>query len=208
MKYILFDVGANWGHDSIQKTIQNREIITFAFEPTPKLFDHIKNVIANNKIEDRYNIYNYAVSDFIGAAEFKIAGQADWGCSSLNNFSDDLEKTWPGRTDFKVTEVINVEVITMKHFIKNICPVKIEKIDYFHCDTQGSDLKVLKGFEEYISTIKQGNIEVPNSESVKLYKENHSYEEAKEFLEQNGFEIYNTMQQQNEKNIYFRKIKQ
>lgn len=208
MKYILFDVGANWGHDSIQKTIQNPEIITFAFEPTPKLFDHIKNVIANNKIEDRYHIYNYAVSDFIGAAEFKIAGQADWGCSSLNNFSDGLEKTWPGRTDFKVTEVINVEVITMKHFIKNICPIKIEKIDYFHCDTQGSDLKVLKGFEEYISIIEHGNIEVPNSESVKLYKENHSYEEAKEFLEQSGFEIYNTMQQQNEKNIYFRKIKE
>jgi len=207
MKYILFDVGANWGHDSIQQTIQNPEIITFAFEPTPKLFDHIKNVIANNKIEDRYHIYNYAVSDFIGAAEFKIAGQADWGCSSLNNFSDGLEKTWPGRTDFKVTEVINVEVITMKHFIKNICPIKIEKIDYFHCDTQGSDLKVLKGFEEYISIIEHGNIEVPNSESVKLYKENHSYEEAKEFLEQSGFEIYNTMQQQNEKNIYFRKIK-
>jgi|688.fasta_scaffold06238_20 FkbM family methyltransferase len=204
MSYILFDVGANNGSDSIEKTRNNLDIITFAFEPTPRLYEIIKN--NTEDIKNRYFIYNYAVSDFIGNSKFNIAGHADWGCSSLNTFSDDLNQTWPGRFDFNVTEIINVEVITLKHFIDNICPITIKKIDYMHCDTQGSDLKVLKGLEEYITMIENGNIEVPDSESVKLYKENHSYDDAVLFLESNNFEIYNIAQQQNEKNLYFRKI--
>jgi FkbM family methyltransferase len=204
MNYVLFDIGANNGYDSIEKTRNNSQIITFAFEPTPKLYTEIKN--KTEDIRDRYFLYNYAISNFIGNADFKIAGHADWGCSSLNTFSDDLNKTWPGRSDFSVTEVINVQVITLKHFIDNICPIAITKIDYMHCDTQGSDLKVLEGLGEYITMVENGNIEVPDSESVKLYRENHSYDEAVLFLELNNFKIYNITQQQNEKNLYFRKV--
>lgn len=204
MSYILFDVGANNGSDSIEKTRSNLDIITFAFEPTPRLYEIIKN--NTEDIKNRYLVYNYALSDFIGIAQFNIAGQSDWGCSSLNTFSDNLDATWPGRSDFKVTETIDVEVITLKYFIDNLCPMKIDKIDYLHCDTQGSDLKVLKGAGEYINIIQNANIEVPDSEVVKLYKENHSYDDAVNFINANGFEIYNIAQQQNEKNIYFKRI--
>jgi FkbM family methyltransferase len=205
MSYILFDVGANYGSDSIEKTRNNLDIITFAFEPTPRLYEIIKN--NTEDIKNRYFVYNYAVSDFIGKAQFNIAGQSDWGCSSLNTFSDNLDVTWPGRSDFKVTEIIDVEVITLKYFIENMCHIEINKIDYLHCDTQGSDLKVLEGAGKYIKIIDSGNIEVPDSEAVKLYKQNHSYEEALRFLELNGFGVYDIGQQQNEKNLYFRKMR-
>jgi FkbM family methyltransferase len=199
-EYVLFDVGANRGTDSIERTRANKNYIAHAFEPTPILYEKLCQ--ATGDIKDRYHINKVAVSDFVGNAIFNIAGQADWGCSSLNTFSDNLDKTWPGRTDFKVTEKIQVNVITLESYIiKN----NISKIDYLHCDTQGSDLKVLKGLGQYLNIVKCGVIEVPNSEQVKLYKENHTFEEAKIFLENNGFKIYGILDQMNEKNVYFSK---
>ena len=199
---IMFDVGANWGTDSLDFIRNNNDWVCFAFEPTPQLFEHLVNASANFK--DRYFVYPYAISDFVGKANFNVAGQSDWGCSSLLEFSDNLDKTWPGRTDFVVTENIEVDVISLKYFIENIVPnIKIEKIDRFHCDTQGNDLKVLKGMAEYVSIIQHGVIEVPQSTEVMLYKNQHSFEEAVEFLQNNGFKISNINSQQNELNLCF-----
>ena len=199
---IMFDVGANWGTDSLDFIRNNNDWVCFAFEPTPQLFAHLVNASANFK--DRYFVYPYAISDFVGKANFNVAGQSDWGCSSLLEFSDNLDKTWPGRTDFVVTENIEVDVISLKYFIENIVPnIKIEKIDRFHCDTQGNDLKVLKGMAEYVSIIQHGVIEVPQSTEVMLYKNQHSFEEAVEFLQNNGFKISNINSQQNELNLCF-----
>ena len=198
----MFDVGANWGTDSLDFIRNNNDWVCFAFEPTPQLFEHLVNASANFK--DRYFVYPYAISDFVGKANFNVAGQSDWGCSSLLEFSDNLDKTWPGRTDFVVTENIEVDVISLKYFIENIVPnIKIEKIDRFHCDTQGNDLKVLKGMAEYVSIIQHGVIEVPQSTEVMLYKNQHSFEEAVEFLQNNGFKISNINSQQNELNLCF-----
>ena len=199
---IMFDVGANWGTDSLDFIRNNNDWVCFAFEPTPQLFAHLVNASAGFK--DRYFVYPYAISDFVGKANFNVAGQSDWGCSSLLEFSDNLDKTWPGRTDFVVTENIEVDVISLKYFIENIVPnIKIEKIDRFHCDTQGNDLKVLKGMAEYVSIIQHGVIEVPQSTEVMLYKNQHSFEEAVEFLQNNGFKISNINSQQNELNLCF-----
>lgn len=48
--------------------------------------------------------------------KFNIAGQADWGCSSLLEFSNGLDKTSPGRTDLKVTDTITVNTIRLDTF--------------------------------------------------------------------------------------------
>jgi FkbM family methyltransferase len=70
MSYILFDVGANWGVDSLGKTSGDGNVITYAFEPTPYHLDHLRANSAG--YADRYNIYPFAVSDFDGTANFKI----------------------------------------------------------------------------------------------------------------------------------------
>ena len=83
----------------------------------------------------------------------------------------------------------------------------IEEIEHLHIDAQGADLAVLKGLGEKISIVKSGVIEVPQSEEVKLYKLQHSKEEAMEFLKANGFEITSIKPQQNEDNIFFERKK-
>ena len=208
MSYILFDVGANDGSYSILELEKNKDAICFAFEPTPYLINNIKTKINERNLNDRYHLMPYAISNFIGKTAFNIAGQSDWGCSSLLEFSNNLDITWPGRTDFKVTETIDVEVITLKYFIENIIQTKIDKINYFHCDTQGSDLNVLQGMGEYIHLIEEGCVEAASSGDTQLYKNQHTIEDMKNFLIKNNFMITSTIpndQFNNEFNIYFKK---
>jgi len=207
MTKILFDVGANWGVDSLETIKNNPDWVCYAFEPTPRLAEHLRQ--ASAAFADRYHVYEYAISDENTDAVFNVAGQADWGCSSLLQFSDNLDKSWPGRTDFVVTEQIPVKVITLAYFFEKILPnlFVVPQIEYFHCDTQGNDLKVLKGMGHYISKIKRGVIEVPMSTNVMLYKGQHTKEEAVDYLEQNGFAIENFGVQQNELNVYFKNLR-
>ena len=202
---ILFDVGANHGTDSLPIIEHNSDWICFAFEPTPRLVEHLNYY--SRGFSDRYHIIPFAVSDFDGEAEFNISGQADWGCSSLLHFSDNLDTTWPGRTDFKVTETITVQVITLKTFIEKISPVSIQTIDYFHCDTQGSDLKVLQGMQEYIGMIKEGVVEAANKKDI-LYHNQNSVEDTNNYLIRHNFDtkVLSNDQHNNEVNIKFKKV--
>jgi len=201
---IMFDVGANYGTDSVDFIEKNAEWVCFAFEPTPHLINHLKQKTAS--FSSRYHIIPCAVSDFDGEANFHIAGQADWGCSSLLKFSEDTNKTWPGRNDFKVTEIINVRVITLKTFIENMSPIPISQIDRFHCDTQGSDLKVLKGMGDYISLIKEGVVEAANKTDI-LYKNQNTVADTTVFLLQKDFKTHTIINDifENEVNIIFKK---
>ena len=207
MPYVLFDIGANWGTDSLDKTRNDQNIITWAFEPTPELITHLTD--SSKDYADRYQIVPLAVSDFDGTAQFNVADIPghDWGTSSLNTFSENLDQTWPGRQDFKVTRTIEVQVSrfdTWYHTNK----INIDKIDYFHCDTQGSDLRVLHGMGDLIHLIQEGVVECARDDQVKLYKENHTLQEMLDFLSSQGFEIIRTEGNDswsNEINVYFRK---
>ena len=37
--YILFDVGANWGTDSLEITRDNKDYVSYVFEPVPTLLN-------------------------------------------------------------------------------------------------------------------------------------------------------------------------
>lgn len=174
----------------------------WAFEPTPYLINHLKN--SSKEFQEKYHIIPYALSNINEIADFHIAGHHDWGCSSLNIFSEGLETTWPNRKDFYFTETISVQVCRFDSWYENTNQT-FQQIDFFHCDTQGNDLKVLEGMGKYIDLIIDGVIEVPASNKVKLYKNQHNKEESVEFLKNNGFFIYKEIYQMNEINLYFKK---
>lgn len=183
---IIFDVGANTGV-STKHYISDTNFI-YAFEPIPQLVSTYLNPLKSTN----YFVIEKAVSDFDGYATFNIAKQDPsltdgslFGCSSLYEFSDNLEETWPGRQDFEVTQKIDVDVIRMDTFIKE---VRIAKIDYLHCDTQGNDLKVLKSFDQYIGFLKSGKIECVKKNSLYKKTDNH-LDSVIDFLKTNGFQI-------------------
>ena len=167
-------MGANNGSWGLQVAKRFPHIKVFAFEPTPLLCDVIRGKIAEDPLPN-YELVPCAVADMAGKAKFNVAGQADWGCSSLLDFSDGLDRTWPGRTDFKVTEVIEVDVIRLDTFIGER---GVTAIDFLHCDTQGSDLKVLASFGQRLGIVSKGEIETASSRSVALYQNQHTIEDV------------------------------
>jgi len=208
-KYLILDVGANQGHDGLRIAVANRSAHVIAFEPVPEMIQRIHaNFRALTEGPDgpisNYSLVQAAVADFEGKATFNVAGQADWGCSSLNTFADDLESTWPGRTDFRVTQQIRVQVIRLDRFLAR---VPLEVISYLHCDTQGSDIAVLRGLGEYRENLVEGVIECATSRTVALYKEQHLLEDACFEFARWGYEIRRITANDeylNEVNVHFR----
>jgi FkbM family methyltransferase len=198
-KRVFFDVGSNDGSTSVSIAQNDVNTIVFEFEPTPRL---VNEVTAKTSHLRNYILIDKAVSDFTGKAKFNIAGNADWGCSSLLEFSDKSQTEWIGRTDFKVTEEVEVDVITLRDFI---IENNIEKIDWMHIDTQGSDLNVLKGLGDKIDIVMGGVMEAANKEDILYYGQN-TKDECISFLNNNGFvitEISSNDRFDNEINICF-----
>jgi hypothetical protein len=151
-----------------------------------------------------------AISDYDGESTFYVADRdpvGDWGASSLYPFVDEVSQTWPGRRDLVTTRTVTVKVSRFDTWYKSQ-GLNLEKIDYFHCDTQGSDLRVLKGMGDYVRLIQEGVVECARDEAGKLYKENHTVAEMKDFLSEHGFAVFHEQlndQWSNELNLYFRK---
>jgi len=222
-KFILFDVGANTGGDSLNITKADPEVEAWAFEPVPSLYQYLD--IARQQgfthhygwtpeepgesYADRYHLYPLAMSDYDGESEFYVAGgiEGDFsnGASSLFPFAENLDKTWPGRRDFQTVDKIKVQVSRFDTWYKN-SNLNLDRIDFFHCDTQGADLRVLKGMGDFVQLIKEGVVECPRDEQAKLYVESHTQEEIEDFLNDNGFiitRIEGNDPWANERNLYF-----
>jgi FkbM family methyltransferase len=198
-RLVLFDVGAHDGTTFAGLARALPWIHVYAFEPTPELAAVIERAHSNL---GNYHLVRKAIGETPGKARFNVVGRGDWGCSSLLDFSDGLERTWPGRTDFEVTRTIEVDVMRLDTFVAER---GISRIDFLHVDAQGVDLQVLRSLGEHIALVKGGVIEVPQSAEVKLYRGQHTREEALEFLRAHGFEIRDVIPQQNEDNVYFRR---
>jgi FkbM family methyltransferase len=195
-KIVIFDVGANSGDNFIELT-RLPWIEVHAFEPTPEL---VKIIHEKSNGRSNYILNEVAISDFEGELEFNVAGQGDWGCSSLLEFSEDLSETWIGRDDLKVTNKITVNTIKLSTYVKR---KKLNKIDLLHIDVQGHDLVALKSLEEFIEIVHSGVVEVPINDKVKLYKNQHNKIEMLELLKNSNFQIRKVLSQQNEENLFF-----
>lgn len=187
---LVLDVGANNGEAGLGLALQNKGMHVIAFEPVPEMANSI-TMNYNKAVEihgpiPNYSLVKVAISDFDGDATFNVAGQSDWGCSSLNTFAEGLDQTWPGRTDFKVTHTIPVKVARLDTFLKTL---SVKLIAHLHCDTQGSDLKVIAGMGNYRKCLIQGVIECATSRSVALYEDQHTIEDVVLDFLRWGFEI-------------------
>lgn len=200
---LILDVGANQGTDGLRLAQANPQLHVIGFEPTPMLVALISQKVRQAGLQN-YSLVPSAVGSFDGQASFHVAGQGDWGCSSLNTFAEGLDKTWPGRTDFKVTESIEVQVLRLDSFLASL---DFDSIAYMHCDTQGSDLDVLRGLGRFRENLQRGVIECASARSVALYREQHLLEDACFEFARWGYEIERVEPndpQCNEINLHFR----
>ncbi len=213
MKYKnhIFDVGAYNGLDGIALALKNKDAMIHAFEANPELIKVIKE--NKKKIEKflkvdikNYKILNLAVSNKKKLFQFNIAKNPT--VSSLNQFSKNLEKTWPGYKEAHCTIIkkLKVKGITLYEYC---CKNQIPKINYLHIDTQGNDLKVLQGLKKKINIVERGVLEAAVNQKNALYKNNHTIKDVKKFFKKKKFGIEKILsvniENSNEKNIYFHK---
>jgi FkbM family methyltransferase len=202
MSKVYFDVGANDGSSSLHlNNLPNSTV--YLFEPNPEMIRAITQHIAshNNK---NFIIVPKAVSDYEGKATFNVCVTHDRGCSSLLEVSEAGKTQWGGRIDMLPAASIEVDVIRLDKFIESQF---IEEIEYFHCDTQGSDLKVLQGMGDHINKIKAGVVEAAAKPDI-LYNGQNTLSDTAAYLQSRGFEIiavYSNDVQENEVNIHFRR---
>jgi len=200
---IFFDVGANIGSWGLQKARENPGNIVYAFEPTPKFIELIQN---DSRTLSNFFLIPKAASDIPGKAKFRLSQNGDWGCSSLLEFKEKEEilKRWPGRNDIGKTGEIEVECIRMDDFCREN---KIEHIDFFHCDVQGMDLRVLQSFGDLISIVHSGEIEAVSSLDKAIYSEQtQTIEDCRLWLNEKGFRITDEIKNDpydNEFNVVF-----
>lgn len=205
----IFDVGAFNGVDGLALALKNPSFLVHAFEANPDLISLIKKnkikIEKYKKIKIRnYRINNLAVSDKVGKMNFNIAKNPT--VSSLNKFTKKFDSSWLGykESHFQYIKKISIKVITLeKYCLDN----DIRTINYLHIDTQGSDLKVLKGLKNKINILKKGVLEAAVSKKKSLYQNNHTVNETKKFLLEKKFIISKIENIDrnilNEKNIFF-----
>ena len=211
----IFDVGANEGIDGLAQALYNRDCFIHAFEPNPELIKTIKKL--KKKIElkkgvnlDNYKIYKCAVSDKNNYTYFYIS--KNHRVSSLNRLSNEIDNSWPGykNSHFKVIKKIKIKVINLYDFIvKN----NIKNIRYLKIDTQGNDLKVLKGLKSAVKIVSQGKFEIALNLNRSAYKNVNTLKDAKKFFLNSPLKIIkikkiehisNNKKLYNEADVYFK----
>lgn len=205
MKKIIFDVGAYDAGNGLSLCI-NEDYILYAFEAHPERAKAIENIFNGNP---NFYLINKAVSENNGVANFNFCKFG--GASSLCNFKNEneLKIWWKERTDLHYSgQTIEIETIRLDTFIEQN---NIDRIDYLHIDTQGSDLDVLKSLGKYIDIVEEGNCEVARTKDTAIYTNQTAIlDDVLIWLEKNNFTIQSIKQNDpdyNEMMIYYKRKK-
>lgn len=179
---IIIEVGVNTGTDTVGLLNRFPEATYYGFEPTLELHGHLLGKFRDNP---RVNFMPVAIDIVEGFKQFNVAGQGDWGCSSLHNFNPNIHELWHNRPDFKVSHTYKVPVMRMDSFLDLYTNPGVI-IDYAWIDAQGSDVDVLNSFGYYLDNVKAGRLET--AYSVELYSNTTNTLANAEFtLKENGF---------------------
>ena len=170
----LIDVGANVGnffseyHKSFKKT--------FAFEPNKRLFKQLKK---NFKKYNDIEFYSYGVGNKDEEKIFHITADRDSSLSSIKNQSIEMNRVL---RNTHIIDVYKINIIKLSDFIKKN---NLHQNNFFlKVDTQGNDLEVLLGLEEFINNVKFIKIELP---VINLYETSYNYNDINDFMKINKF---------------------
>jgi len=130
---VVIDVGANIGDYSCAVFKVNPKSTVVAFEPHPKTYKKL----AENIKEENFTSYNLGLSDELTLMKLYDYADRD-GSSHASLYKNVIKELHHGGEPISHS----VEVVRLDSFLEK---EKIEFIDLLKIDTEGNELKVLKG---------------------------------------------------------------
>jgi len=132
----VLDLGANYGHYTIEMARLCPAGKVHAFEPVPFTFRVLERVVDHFKM-DHISLHHLAVSDAAGQVEMVLPllpfGAPNTGVAYIGNKEDgDSEK-------------VNIQTVTLDEM-----PIK-GKVDFIKMDIEGHEPKAMKGMEQLIA---------------------------------------------------------
>jgi len=134
---VVFDVGANIGRYSEMILKNNKNIRVFAFEPHPKTYSKL----VNNTLETGIVTLNSGVGAQKGFLTLYDYADED-GSSHASVYKDVIEKIHKGQAIAHTVSIISLDDFVIQN--------SIEKVNLLKIDTEGHELEVLKGFQQFI----------------------------------------------------------
>ena len=179
----IFDVGANKGQsiDFFSKIFKNPTI--YAFEPNPILY---KKLIEKYQNKKNVFIYNLGISDINGQLELNETVTNETSTFEKLNYESNYLQMKANVLGVKKEDIIKhryfVDVIRLDNFIKKM---EIDKIHVLKIDTEGHELKCLKGlFTNEVCEINHIQIENHNDD---MYMTEQLKNEIPLLLKSKGF---------------------
>ena len=180
---IIVDVGSHKGEYISNITKNFKFEIIYAFEPNPEIFQILKKKFTNN---NNIKINNFGIGDF---NDVKILNNnlesSSTTFNQLNTKSKYFKKKYFLLNPFKLKKIINpvkIEVIKLKKYINDN---NINKIDLLKIDTEGYELKVLKGLEDNINLVNYIHLDHHFDDMI---IKNYKLSDIHDYLKKNNFE--------------------
>jgi FkbM family methyltransferase len=199
---VVFDVGSNVGStlDEFKEWWPNCEI--HCFEPQEECFLELdkraekypsnktfinkvavgaetkKEVYYSHKLEDLKNDLS-RTTGISGFNKLNTSSSDSIALSKLNNNKEELKKFLKSMNHERL-----VQVIKLQDYISD---QNIENIDLLKIDTQGYELEVLKGMENYLSNV---NIIISELMLYDLYEKSLSFYDLEKILHKFGFKLF------------------
>lgn len=150
----LIHIGANAGQERELYGLFDLEVVWI--EPIPAIFEQLRNNISGFP---RQRAYQYLLADDSREYQLHIADN-DGASSSILDFSKH-PAMWP---DIRYTGAIPLKSITLESFIQQE-QIPLARFDALVLDTQGSELKILKGGARILPNFRFLKVEVPDFEA-------------------------------------------
>jgi FkbM family methyltransferase len=125
------DVGANVGYYSLvlaERVGPGGRV--HAFEPDPRLAEHLERHLALNGFADRVHVHRTAVAAAAGRADFLRAEKENLGGGTLIPYPDLQRETFP-------VEVVSLDGFCDAHGVRTV--------DFLKVDVEGAETDVLRG---------------------------------------------------------------
>lgn len=143
------------------------------------------NLIGIEAHPDVYKNYSKITADLYGFQSFNFAASDEDDVEKNFYIAGEGSSLYSGPLEWNKTNLIKVKTKTLDTFVSEM-KIDIKNYNFLNIDTEGSELKILKGFSKNLKYIDYIVLETSINDK---FKNNQDLNQIYPFLKENGFEI-------------------